>query len=121
MLEIPWHISARQSKFANPPLGTIYSNAELSDLKSQSNNSIAGGALEESKQGLGGSTAFADKLDRTGLDRMAALNDSKENVSFGVDPAIYNRTKEEVKNYAGIFEEESERMNRSQEPSFKGK
>ena len=52
---------------------------------------------------------------------MAALNDSKENVSFGVDPAIYNRTKEEVKNYAGIFEEESERMNRSQEPSFKGK
>ena len=49
---------------------------------------------------------------------MTALNDVKENVSFGVDPSIYNRTKEEVKHYGAIFNEENERLPRSEEPSF---
>ena len=74
------------------PLHTIHSHGELSEAQSPLNNSsIEGPPKKEKKQrAKAQATAFADRLEKAEQQKKTARKDSLDDVSFGVDPDIYD-------------------------------
>ena len=107
---------------SNSPLHTIHSHGDLSEAYSPINNSSQDASSKRKKwstKNVRGGTAFADRLDRAGRQKKHGFKDSLDDVSFGVDPGIFDDIyKADGKPDTAIFESGYDESYKSEEKSF---